>query len=419
MKALFQKSIAVILSASLFAAVSVPASAADALPMLGDVDQNQTVDSADAMKLLQFVESGSSLSQNQKWAGDVNQDGTLNKADVQLILDYVSGKSDGFAQRVTVSLSDSSLELLEGSSHTLKATLSKTVNGEIIWKSSDTSIVSVDQQGNLKGLKPGQAIVTVQIFNGMTASCTVKVTEDKSVRWGIDVSHHQGTVDWSKVKNDGVDFAIIRAGFGYLDGNVDKQFQTNMKNAQAQGIPVGTYHYSYAENLEESAKDAYYMLNKIQGYQFDYPIFYDMEDSVMLEGTGGNRTLLTNMALKFCSILKENGYYTGVYANKNWMTHYLDAEKLEANGIDVWLAHYTTQTDYKGPYTMWQYSSTGRVDGVVDYKGNPADVDLNYCYVNYPQIIKNSGLNNGKKSYAKSAVISGVAGSSFSDLLLK
>ena len=104
--------------------------------MLGDVDQNQTVDSADAMKLLQFVESGSSLSQNQKWAGDVNQDGTLNKADVQLILDYVSGKSDGFAQRVTVSLSDSSLELLEGSSHTLKATLSKTVNGEIIWRAA-------------------------------------------------------------------------------------------------------------------------------------------------------------------------------------------------------------------------------------------------------------------------------------------
>ena len=413
MKSLFKKSLAVLLSASLLGTISIPVSAADQLPLLGDVDSNQSVDSADAMKLLQSIESGNSLSQSQKWAGDVNQDGSLTQSDVQLILDYISGKADGFAQRVTVSLSNSSLELLEGGSYTLKATLSKTVSGNITWSSSDSSVVSVDNKGTITGLKPGQATITVQIFNGMTASCTVKVTEDTSVRWGIDVSHHQGEIDWADVKASGVDFAIIRAGFGYYDSNTDSQFINNMKNAQAQGMPVGSYHYSYAENLEESAKDAYYMLNKIQGYSFDYPIFYDMEDNTMLNGTGGDRTLLTNMALQFCSILRENGYYAAVYANKNWLTNYLDAEKLEANGIDVWLAHYTSQTDYRGTYTMWQYSSTGRVDGI------SGDVDLDYCYVNYPQIIKNSGLNTGTKSYAKSAVISGTAGSSYSESLLK
>lgn len=413
MKSFFKKSIATILSVSILASVSVSVSAANTLTILGDVDSNQIVDSADAMKLLQYLESGGSLNQTQKWAGDVNQDGALNQSDVQLILDYISGKASGFAQRVTVSLSDSTLDLTEGTSYTLKATLSKAVNGSMKWTSSDSSVASVDSNGTVKALKAGQTVITVEIFNGMTASCTVKVTEDKSTRWGIDVSYYQGNINWSKVKAAGVDFAILRAGYGYNDGQTDSKFITYMKETQAQGIPVGTYHYSYAENLEESAKDAYFMLNIIQGYEFDYPVFYDMEDKLMLKGTGGNRTLLTNMALKFCSIMEENGYYAGVYANKNWLTNYLDTDKLEANGIDVWLAHYTTQTDYKGPHTMWQYSSTGTVNGIT---GN---VDLNYCYVNYPQIIQNAGLSKKTTSYADSAVVSGVAGSSFSELLLK
>ena len=135
---------------------------------------------------------------------------------------------------------------------------------------------------------------------------------------GIDVSTWQGKIDWTQVKGAGIHYAILRSSFGSPDpSQVDNQFENNYKGAKAAGIPVGAYHYGYAVSEAEARQEAKFFLDTIKGKQFEYPVYYDVEDN----GTMGtlSRQTLTNVIKAFCSEVEKAGYYVGVYASLSWL----------------------------------------------------------------------------------------------------
>lgn len=203
---------------------------------------------------------------------------------------------------------------------------------------------------------------------------------------GIDVSKWQETIDWSKVKSSGVDFAIIREGYGKKSPTqIDKKFKENIEGAKNVGINTGVYHYSYADSTDDAINEAQFCLENIQGYALEYPVVFDVEDKEMLKLTTRQRT---DICMAFCEEIEKAGYYVMIYANPNWLKNYLYSDEL-LKDFDLWLAHWGVE---KPSYScgIWQYSSTGQVDGI---NGN---VDLNISYKNYPEIMKNKGLNSFK-----------------------
>ncbi len=193
---------------------------------------------------------------------------------------------------------------------------------------------------------------------------------------GIDVSKWNGEIDWDKVKNAGVEFAIVRAGYrGSQSGTIveDPYFDVNMRRAAASDVRTGVYFFTQAVNEVEAVEEASAVLKLIEDYQLDYPIYIDTE------GAGGDgradgldvemRTLVCEA---FCRTIENAGYEAGVYASRNWYNHNLQTSRLEQ--YDIWLAEYRSVPLYQGYYQMWQYTSKGRIDGI---EGN---VDLNISY---------------------------------------
>lgn len=198
------------------------------------------------------------------------------------------------------------------------------------------------------------------------------------IQQGIDVSYHNGTLDWSTIKAAGVDFAILRAAYrGYgTEGTLvrDAKFAEYMQGAMSQGIPVGAYIYSQAITTAEAVQEANYILNIVRGYSLDLPIVFDYEfagvktgrlDSAWSSGKL-NKSKMTDIALAFCDTIKNAGYDAMVYANKTFLSKNLDHEVIENAGYDVWLAHYITNTNYTGDYKIWQYTSSGKIPGIAN-----------------------------------------------------
>lgn len=198
------------------------------------------------------------------------------------------------------------------------------------------------------------------------------------IQQGIDVSYHNGTLDWSTIKAAGVDFAILRAAYrGYgTEGTLvrDAKFAEYMQGAMSQGIPVGAYIYSQAITTAEAVQEANYILNIVRGYSLDLPIVFDYEfagvktgrlDSAWSSGKL-NKSKMTDIALAFCDTIKNAGYDAMVYANKTFLSKNLDHEVIENAGYKIWLAHYTTNTNYTGDYKIWQYTSSGKIPGIAN-----------------------------------------------------
>nr|DAQ81022.1 MAG TPA: hypothetical protein [Caudoviricetes sp.] len=204
---------------------------------------------------------------------------------------------------------------------------------------------------------------------------------------GIDVSKHQGVIDWSKVKTD---FAILRAGFGRYTSQKDPQFERNYAGAKAAGIPVGAYWYSYAKSAEEAREEAKACLQVLKGKQFEFPIYFDIEDST--QGSLG-KTVLTAMCEAFCGTLEKAGFFAGVYASTYWFKYKLDRPYL-ADKYTIWLADYRKDYDRDIVRDIHQYTCSGRIAGI------PYRVDLNVCDRNFPAIIKKAGLNGFGKVVA-------------------
>lgn len=199
---------------------------------------------------------------------------------------------------------------------------------------------------------------------------------------GIDVSKWQGNIDWNKVKASGVDFAILRAGYGSVSSQKDVTFEDNYQNAKAAGVPVGAYHYSYAKDIAGAKKEAQTFLEWIKGKQFEYPVVFDIEESATYNL---GRNTVSEIIKTFCSIVEAAGYYVSVYTNKNWLDHVVSDEV--KSKYDTWLAQWTSTPSYAGSYGMWQYTSSGTVDGI------SGRVDMDIAYKNYPEIIKRNQLN--------------------------
>ena len=192
----------------------------------------------------------------------------------------------------------------------------------------------------------------------------------------IDVSEHQGNIDWQKVKNAGIAGAMIRSGYGVKSpSQIDKKFSNNLSGCQKVGIPYGFYHYSYAVSVAEAEQEADFCLEIISGSHPQFPVAFDMEENSQ---AALGKTTCTDLVIAFCNKIRAAGYISMLYTNLNWANHHIDMARIDAAGIDVWLAQYNVQCDYKGAYTMWQYTSKGVVDGIT-----ANTVDMNWCYKDY------------------------------------
>lgn len=200
---------------------------------------------------------------------------------------------------------------------------------------------------------------------------------------GIDVSKHNGKIDWRKVANSGVRFAMIRASYGYGDPKqIDPRLADNVAGCEANGIPYGFYHYSYATSVEDAKQEALFFLQVIKGSNPSMPVVFDIEDPSQ---ANLSRELLTDMCLAFCNTLEAWGYYAAIYTNLDWVRNRLDMSRLSK--VDLWLAQWAAAPTYDGDFGMWQYSAKGKISGIA------GDVDMNIAYKDYPAIIKKAGLN--------------------------
>ena len=199
---------------------------------------------------------------------------------------------------------------------------------------------------------------------------------------GIDVSEHQGNINWNSVK-DRIGFAILKLG-NIGDGNkfwIDSKFERNYTQCKTLGIPIGVYVYSYTNQINNIDDCARAVVNYLQGKKLELPVYIDMEDKeIAVEG----KSKLTQLVIEFNSIIEQSGRWAGVYANLNWFNNYLNKEEIKRR-YTTWIAHYGVNEDrYKGQYDMLQYSSKGAVTGI---SGN---VDMNIMYRDLISEIKGS-----------------------------
>lgn len=222
--------------------------------------------------------------------------------------------------------------------------------------------------------KNGNPVTGDQIIQGVKYSFREDGSLDGGNVMGIDISKHNGTVDWNAVKNAGVEFVILRCGYrGSASGVLveDEKFRTNIKGATAAGLKVGIYFFSQAVNEMEAVEEASLTLSLIKGHKISYPVYIDVE-AANGRADGLSAAERTKVVRAFCETVRDSGYTAGVYSNKNWF-----AEKMDTGAFGnyrIWLAQYTESPTYTGRYEMWQYSSRGTIPGI---KG---DVDLNICY---------------------------------------
>ncbi|MCM1009238.1 MAG: glycoside hydrolase family 25 protein [Ruminococcus flavefaciens] len=202
---------------------------------------------------------------------------------------------------------------------------------------------------------------------------------------GIDVSEHQGDINWNAVRTD---FCIIRAGYGREISQKDKQFEANYNGCKSRNIPCGAYWYSYAVTPEEARKEAAVCLEVIKEKQFEYPIYFDIEEDRQLRL---GKSVCSEIAKAFLETVEKAGYFVGIYSSKSHLESYISEELRKRYA--VWVAHYgVAKTSYSGDFGIWQKSSSGSVFGISGY------VDLNESYIDYPSVIKENELNGFRKN---------------------
>lgn len=201
----------------------------------------------------------------------------------------------------------------------------------------------------------------------------VKKYKNEKTKIGIDVSHWQGNINFSKLKNSGVEFAYIRVGRGDGIGKsyvLDEKFYRNIEGFNKVGIPVGVYFYSYANSREDAKKEAKWVISKLKKYNVELEIVFDWENWGSFSEFDLSFYHLTDAAMAFVDTVSKYGYRGMVYSSKNYLENIwfpLDS--------DVWLAHYTDNTDYTGKYKVWQICNNGKVNGIKD---NLVDIDIMY-----------------------------------------
>lgn len=222
-----------------------------------------------------------------------------------------------------------------------------------------------------------------------------------NAKLGIDVSKWNKEIDWQAVKEEGIEFAIIRCGYrGAASGAlvIDPMYEENIKGAIDAGIPVGVYFFTQAINEVEAVEEASMVIRLIEDYDVDYPVFLDSESA----GGKGRADMLdaeerTNVHEAFLETVSAAGYETGIYASKNWLNDRINMTDLST--YKTWLAEYADVPSYDEYYHMWQYTSKGTVDGI------ETQVDLNLCYMSI-----DTSINHSKGAAGYSGVVNGDSG---------
>lgn len=225
--------------------------------------------------------------------------------------------------------------------------------------------------------KNGTAVTGEQVIQGVKYTFNGDGSLNTGTVMGIDISKHNGNIDWNAVKNSGVQYVILRCGYrGSASGVLveDQKFKSNIQGATAAGLKVGIYFFSQAVNEVEAVEEASMTLSLIKKYRITYPVYIDVE-SANGRADGISKAARTSVINAFCQTIRNSGYTPGLYANKNWLTEKINTGAL--GGCKIWLAQYVAAPTYGGRYEMWQYSSRGSIAGI---KGN---VDLNVSYMGY------------------------------------
>lgn len=218
-------------------------------------------------------------------------------------------------------------------------------------------------------------------YTGITYTHNSKF-KNKELVYGMDVSQHNGKINFKKAKRDGIEFVFIRVGYtGYTKSsfslNLDKQYKTYIKDATKAGLKVGVYWYSQSTKVSEVKKEAKALLKAIKGYSITMPVVFDYEfadtKKGRLDSAKLSKTNMTANALAFLNTVSNAGYDACIYASENFLGEHLYANQISSN-FKVWLANYSSKTNYKGDYEFWQHTAKGRVSGM---RGN---VDINFWY---------------------------------------
>lgn len=214
-------------------------------------------------------------------------------------------------------------------------------------------------------------------------------------KFGIDVSHWQGDFDFARAKNnEGVEFAIIKAGGGDAGLYKDSKFEENYSKCEKCGLPKGAYFYGNAKSVAEAKKEAEYFISILSGKRYEYPVFYDVEGKMI---TDNDRKTLTEIVKTFCEKMESAGYWVGIYSSESFFNSEMNDGELTA--YSHWVARWgkNKPAPKSGAETqMWQFG--GETNLIRTNKINGQTCDQDYCYVDYPSKIKAAGLNGYAKT---------------------
>ena len=324
-----------------------------------------------AMTIINAQEENSSDTKSQPSISQESNDDSIFQVDPELNSNYSMG---GISSRATVN--SQVIELTNPKAIGNGNVTASSLNVRSGPSSSTTSLGTVKNGDNLDILGKENNWYKIQ-FNKETGYVSASYMDLNPIQKGIDVSKWNGDINWNKVKSSGIDYVIIRAGYG--TSTIDPYFTKNIKGAIDAGLEVGVYWFSYATTPDKAKIEAQNCLRALAPYKnsITYPVFYDYEyDSVDYAGKNGitiTKSLATEMANVFIKEVESQGYDSGIYTNQDFGDRYFSNDILLSNNL--WLAQYRTTASYNRPYMMWQYTDKGVVNGI---SGN---VDMNYTYL--------------------------------------
>gem|GEM_PF-1723615 len=253
----------------------------------------------------------------------------------------------------------------------------------VVYKTSDETIAAVDGQGVLHGLKAGRATISVASSDGLVADEVTVEVRDDAIAYGVDVSQWNGKLTvqrWTDMMKDGITFAFIRAGY---NDSIDSRFEYAYQTAKKAGIQVGAYHFITALTVEEARQDAKYMLRWLKGKQFEYPIMLDVEEKDQRDLPVAQ---LNAMVDAYCSILADAGYCVTVYSYASMLNHINMRLRLK---YDMYVAQWDSLSPdvFRYDYTIWQFTSHGRVNG------STGRFDMDISFFDYPSYMIKHHLN--------------------------
>lgn len=193
---------------------------------------------------------------------------------------------------------------------------------------------------------------------------------------GIDISKYQGNVDFERVKNSGIQFIIMRCGTGYGGPGMDSKFTQYSSECERLGIPYGVYYISYAKTVEEAQAEAKNCIEIVKGHKLAYGVWYDLETY--------HSSVASLLAITFCDMLEDAGYYCGIYASRSYFQSYLNDSSLDVYAR--WVAEWGDSCNYNKDYYIWQYTSSGSVDGI------SGRVDMDTAFLDFENIMRVNGL---------------------------